>query len=490
MTNSEGLPRALRRRSWRDLPPSPPTSEQPEPPTEPTPQLDEVVTLSQPAVDAVVPAEPPQPRGARRWALVLVAVALAAALVAGGAWALTRDDESTSTARGSGGEPVQEVASTLAPSVVHLQSARGVGAGVVVDDGLVLTAAHVVHGVEDVTVKGSDGDERDGRVVGRAPERDLAVVAVADADGLEPAPLSGTPVEVGQQVVAIGSPFGLAQSVSSGIVSALHREIDTPFGKLSNLIQTDTAINPGNSGGPLVDLDAEVVAIATAIATSSGTSDGVGFAVPVSDAESLLDDVRVAGGVDAPTVPPDGERGASPLDELLGGGSGNPLDGIDELLGDELQRLLDENLDDLLGQLAPDVPPGVAPDDPGGSGGGTSSAQGIVRIDAPAGHTITATRVAARDDGNRKIEEQQTVIDGPDGTVLLLAQRGDGVEERFADMDGDRADVAGHDARVADDGTTKRYAWMDGDVLVVLVVPDAVAADDVEDIASSIEVVE
>jgi hypothetical protein len=296
-------------------------------------------------------------------------------------------------------------------------------------------------------------------------------------------------VEVGQQVVAIGSPFGLAQSVSSGIVSALHREIDTPFGKLSDLIQTDTAINPGNSGGPLVDLDAEVVAIATAIATSSGTNDGVGFAIPVADADPLLDDVRAAGGVDAPTVPPDGGRTAGPLDELLGGGTGNPLDGIDELLGDELQRLLDENLDDLLGRLAPDVPQYVGPDDPGGSGGGTSSAQGIVRIDAPAGQTITATRVAARDDGNREIEEQQTVIDGPDGTVLLLAQRGDGVEERFADMDGDRVDVAGHDARVVDDGTTKRYAWMDGDVLVVLVVPDAVAADDLEDLASSIEVV-
>ncbi|GIU86588.1 MAG: hypothetical protein KatS3mg009_1103 [Acidimicrobiia bacterium] len=483
MTNSESPPRALRRRTWRDLPPSPPTAEHPVPPAAPAPGGADHVVLTQPPGPGPGPHAAPDPAPGRRTRrrAVAVSAAIAVAAAAAGAFALTRDDAGTGTRDRDGREPVQDVASALAPSVVHLQSTRGVGAGVVVDDGLVLTAAHVVHGITDVTVKGLDGEEHDGRVVGRATEQDLAVLAVEGAEALRPAPLATTPVEVGQQVVAIGSPFGLAQSVSAGVVSAVGRELDTPYGTLTGLIQTDTAINPGNSGGPLADLDGEVAGIATAIATSSGANDGVGFAVPIANAAALLDEVRAAGGVDAPTVPPDGGSDAGVLDDLLGG-SGDPLEGLDELLGDELERLLDENLDELLRDLAPDAPLFVVPDEPGG---GTSSAEGIVRIDAPPGHTVTATRVTSRADGNREIQEQQTVVDGPDGTSLLIAQRGDGVAERFASMEGQRVRLAGRDTRLVDDGATDRYAWMDGDVLVVLVVPDAVAAGDVEALASN-----
>ena len=140
-------------------------------------------------------------------------------------------------------------------------------------------------------------------MVGRAPEKDLAIVAVTPTTDLVAAPLAepGT-VEVGETAIALGSPFGFQQTVTSGIVSGLDRELDSPVGTLTGLIQTDAPINPGNSGGPLADASAKVIGINTAIASASGGSDGVGFAIPVETAKALMDQVEQAGGVDAPTV--------------------------------------------------------------------------------------------------------------------------------------------------------------------------------------------
>ena len=143
----------------------------------------------------------------------------------------------------------------------------------------------------------ADKQELKGRVVGRAPEKDLAIVAVKPTSDLPAAPLAEAgSVEVGETAIALGSPFGYQQTVTAGIVSGLDREIDSPVGKLTGLIQTDAPINPGNSGGPLADASAKVIGINTAIASASGGSDGVGFAIPVEVAKDLMDQVQQAGG--------------------------------------------------------------------------------------------------------------------------------------------------------------------------------------------------
>ena len=204
-------------------------------------------------------------------------------------------------------------------------------------------------------------DERtfDGRVVGRIPERDLAIIALTDADNLVAGTIAepGT-VEVGEPAIALGSPFGFQQSVTAGIISGLDRELETPMGTLSGLIQTDAPINPGNSGGPLADAEAKVIGINTAIASMSGGNDGVGFAVPVEDFASLMEEVEANGGIDAPTVPAPEDAGS------LGGlvpGLEDLLPGLDDLFGPEgpqgLEDLpgLQEMLEEMFGTS--DIPP-------------------------------------------------------------------------------------------------------------------------------------
>jgi S1-C subfamily serine protease len=211
----------------------------------------------------------------------------------------------------------------------------------------VLTAHHVVSLSDEVTVRTSDDRTFNGRVVGRIPERDLAVVSLDGADNLVAATIAQPDtVEIGEPVVALGSPFGFQLSVTAGIISGLDRELDTPMGTLTGLIQTDAPINPGNSGGPLADIEARVIGINTAIASMSGGNDGVGFAIPIEDFQSLMSEVEANGGVDAPTIP-------APDDF---GGLDNLLPGLDELFP-ELDQLpgLDELLDELFGMS--DVPP-------------------------------------------------------------------------------------------------------------------------------------
>lgn len=168
---------------------------------------------------------------------------------------------------------------------------EGVGSGVViVDTGLILTNLHVVTESEKVKVEFADGHESDAVVVGTQPEHDLAVLqAKSLPDDLQPATLRSTAdLKPGDEVVAVGFPFGIGPSVSSGVVSGLQREFRSPQGKrvLTNLIQFDAAANPGNSGGPLVTMDGEVVGIVTAILNPSRerTFIGIGFAVPIENA--------------------------------------------------------------------------------------------------------------------------------------------------------------------------------------------------------------
>ena len=172
---------------------------------------------------------------------------------------------------------------------------HGIGTGVViVDKGIILTNLHVVRGFDRIRVTFADGLESDAVVTGTAPEHDLAVLqATTIPDDLAAATMRSTQdLAMGDRVVAVGFPFGIGPSVSSGVVSGLRREYRSPEGKrlLTNLIQFDAAVNRGNSGGPLVTADGEVVGIVTAILNPSdeGVFIGIGFAVPIENAAAAV----------------------------------------------------------------------------------------------------------------------------------------------------------------------------------------------------------
>ncbi len=168
---------------------------------------------------------------------------------------------------------------------------RGVGSGVVIiDNGTILTNLHVVSGAKKIRVTFSNGSESEAVILNTQPENDLAVLrARTIPDDLEAATMRSTgDLSPGDQVIAVGFPFGIGPSVSSGIVSGLKRQFRSPDGQqmLSNLIQFDAAANPGNSGGPLVTMDGEVVGIVTAILNPNRQRVfiGIGFAVPIENA--------------------------------------------------------------------------------------------------------------------------------------------------------------------------------------------------------------
>jgi len=168
---------------------------------------------------------------------------------------------------------------------------RGVGTGVVIiDNGTILTNLHVISGARRIKVTFMDGSESDAAIVSLQPQNDLAVLrAKTIPDDLEAATMRSTAdLAPGDQVVAVGFPFGIGPSASAGVVSGLKREFRSPEGQqmLTNLIQFDAAANPGNSGGPLVTMDGEVVGIVTAILNPSRQRVfiGIGFAVPIENA--------------------------------------------------------------------------------------------------------------------------------------------------------------------------------------------------------------
>lgn len=176
----------------------------------------------------------------------------------------------------------------------------GLGSGVIIDaNGYILTNEHVISGVDKITVTLSDGREYEAELKGKDPRRDLAVIKI-DAKGLTAARLGDSDlVKTGEWVAAIGNPFGHlvnspSPTVTVGVVGALHRSL--PMGRQDSriyvdLIQTDAAINPGNSGGPLCDLDGNVVGINVAIFSTTGGYQGVGFAIPINTAKSIIDDL-------------------------------------------------------------------------------------------------------------------------------------------------------------------------------------------------------
>jgi putative serine protease PepD len=322
----------------QEAPPAPAERAEPEPATE---QVEPTATSStteqasstheMPAVDdrsdddreptVVLPAEAdddgaPPPRGRRRVAGTLALVVLAAGAGVGGAVAydaIRGDDTGVVSSLDAGSDTgsapagdVEKVAQKLLPSVTQINVAgggqAGSGTGIIISsDGQILTNNHVVESAADggsITVAFNDGSNAKAEILGRDAVTDLAVIKADGKSGLQPATLgSSADLKVGQEVVAIGSPFGLESTVTSGIISALNRPVASSDAGGSEqtvfpAIQTDAAINPGNSGGPLVDLEGRVIGINSAIRSNGTTSTdagsiGLGFAIPVDLAKNV-----------------------------------------------------------------------------------------------------------------------------------------------------------------------------------------------------------
>jgi putative serine protease PepD len=289
---------------------------------------------SQPGTTAVLPEEPTDPPppptkgkdrpGSPRMALLL-ALALLAGGAAGGGVAAALDGRATAVGSGTAlsaarvvGSPSDTVkgtpesaAAVIGPSVVTIevtgQGQSGTGSGIVIrTEGYILTNNHVVAvaangGLVHVTL--SDGKTVPATIVGTDPTTDLAVIKVAGVTGLTAATFADSEaLKVGQAVLAVGAPLGLANTVTEGIVSTLHRPVGTGFSSSSqavlDAIQTDAAINPGNSGGALVDLGGRVVGVNSAIATAGDGSSGnigVGFAIPSGIATKVADQLIATG---------------------------------------------------------------------------------------------------------------------------------------------------------------------------------------------------
>jgi putative serine protease PepD len=301
---------------------------------------------------AALPSEPaPKPKGGRRVAS-MVAVAVLAAAVGGGVGGLVGHQTSTvgNSSLGTLSQPVPagsdlppspvtQVAQNVLPSVVQLEGNSGEGSGVVLSaDGLILTNAHVLAAAQggQLTATFQNGTSAPVQEVGQDTQADIAVVRAQGVSGLTPIQLGNSDsLQVGQPVVAIGTPLGLAGTVTTGIVSALNRPVETQgepspsqqqgqggLGGLSGLgglggglsapqqqsptsvldaIQTDAAINPGNSGGPLVDMQGRIVGLNSAIASLGASrggqsgSIGLGFSIPINQAKRIADELVATG---------------------------------------------------------------------------------------------------------------------------------------------------------------------------------------------------
>jgi len=257
---------------------------------------------------------------------VAVLAALAAGLIGAGAASVLIDNSSTistttvvrETAVGAAANAstaplsVANVYKRAAPGVVEITvttgssspfggSSQAQGSGFVYDsDGHIVTNDHVVDGATSVSVRLANGARYPATVVGTDPSTDLAVIKIdAPASQLHPLTVAdSSTLVVGSPVVAIGSPFGLEGTITSGIISSLHREIEAPNNfTIEDAIQTDAAINHGNSGGPLLDLSGRVIGVNAQIKSDSGGNEGVGFAVPSSTVRTIVSELLQKGSV-------------------------------------------------------------------------------------------------------------------------------------------------------------------------------------------------
>ncbi|MEJ3654471.1 trypsin-like peptidase domain-containing protein [Actinomycetes bacterium KLBMP 9759] len=312
---------------------------------------------------------------------------MAAALIAGiigggagfgGAYALLGDGGSSpqlTSAPGSSSSAslvpgsVTAAAAKATPSTVDIRVALNGGAaegsGVVLTaDGNVLTNNHVVAGsTGDITVTLADGSTHAARVVGTAPSYDLAVIKIDGASGLTPAALGqSASLQVGQPVVAIGSPQGLTGTVTTGIVSAFNRTVQVQgedgAAVVYNGLQTDTPINPGNSGGPLVNLDGQVVGINSAIASQGST--GLGFSIPIDQARRIAQEIMDTGTATKPVLGVTGRSTSSGTGaQVAAVQAGSPAAQAGLAAGDVITKVGDatiENFADLIARIGSYAP--------------------------------------------------------------------------------------------------------------------------------------
>ena len=298
------------------------------------------------------PADAGSPRGRRpaRW---LAAVVAGVVLLATGYGISQALDNDTPAGAGiptaapiaaapvpSGEEPAAAVAKALLPTVVEISHDNGLGSGFVYDsNGYIMTAAHVVQGVDQVDVRLYDGTKLTGKVVGTDQRSDVAVVKI-DRTGLKAAPLAtGKPAQVGQLAVALGSPFGLNETVTAGIVSATDRVLDDG----REVLQTDAPINPGNSGGLLANRQGQVIGINDAIrpGDNSDGNVGIGFAIPIDvaakSAAAIVQGKQVQTGYLGVSVgdAPNGQNGAVVQDVA----SGSPAAKAGLQVGDQVTAI-------------------------------------------------------------------------------------------------------------------------------------------------------
>jgi len=218
-------------------------------------------------------------------------------------------------------ETTTEIFRKVSPSVVHIttlvtasgpfslnaqQVPEGTGSGFVWDqDGHIVTNFHVIRDASAAVILFADGSSWRGRLVGAYPAKDLAVLAIdAPASKLQPIVLgSATDLQVGQMALAIGNPFGLDQTLTTGVVSALDREMESVPGRvIRNMIQTDAAINPGNSGGPLLDSAGRLIGVNSSILSPSGAYAGIGFAIPVDEVNRIVTELIRHGTIVRPSL--------------------------------------------------------------------------------------------------------------------------------------------------------------------------------------------
>ncbi|AQT61619.1 S1C family serine protease [Cellvibrio sp. PSBB023] len=245
------------------------------------------------------------------WRWLLVVLMSGASALSAVANAFSTDDERNS----------MEVFDAARPSVVFVTNQqlarnpysfdlvtvpRGSGTGFVWDErGYIVTNYHVVEGARQITITLQDQTNWPAEVVGLAPERDLAVLRIkAPAQQLKALPLGdSSDLRVGRKVLAIGNPFGLDATLTTGVVSALGREIESPNQrKITNVIQTDAAINPGNSGGPLLSSEGKLIGVNTMIYSPSGASAGIGFAIPVNTVKEVVPELIKHGRIVRPVL--------------------------------------------------------------------------------------------------------------------------------------------------------------------------------------------
>jgi putative serine protease PepD len=282
-------------------------------------------------------------------ALTLMAVAAIAGGGAGAAVVATRDGgnrdatvtQTTSNASAGTAVPASDTttSTTLTASEIYRNDNKGVvdlvvnsnaeGSGFVIDKrGDIVTNEHVVDGARTIRVTFSDGTKASATVVGSDKTTDIAVVRVTGIKASMLTPLTfadSAAVEAGDAVLAIGSPFGLAETLTTGIVSGTDRTIESPSGAtIGGAIQTDASINHGNSGGPLIDADGDVVGVNAQIESDSGGSDGVGFAIPSNTARSVAQQIIAGETVEHPQLGvqiEDGSSGGVKLAAVTAGGA-------------------------------------------------------------------------------------------------------------------------------------------------------------------------